>query len=91
MYQAHDYQYIYFLVVYLGRAKYSLSHGLTESSITNKLHLLRRSFSGRSVNGMARLGLSVHSLLGIRSYYIILLNYGCVLEKMQRKFLYAVM
>ena len=62
MYQAHDYQYIYFLVVYLGRAKYSLSHGLTESSITNKLHLLRRSFSGRSVNGMARLGLSVHSL-----------------------------
>ena len=60
--QAHDYQYIYFLVVYLGRAKYSLSHGLTDSSITNKLHLLRRSFSGRSVNGMARLGLSVHSL-----------------------------
>lgn len=59
MYQAHDYQYIYFLVVYLGRAKYSLSHGLTESSITNKLHLLRRSFSGRSVNGMARLGISV--------------------------------
>ena len=62
MHQAHDYQCIYSLVVYLSRAKYSLSHGLTESSIPNKLHLLRRSFSGRSVNGVARLGLSLHSL-----------------------------